>query len=65
MKTPHTSCRRGKRVRVKLADGTKFIDKFKEKVGKHVYFDHHEVLMGEIRSFTIVKGNPSYEENTI
>ena len=57
MRTPHTCCKRGKRVRVILLSGEQFIDKFWEKAGRFVYFQKHEkVRTGEIRAFTIVKG---------
>lgn len=59
MRTPHTACRRGKRVRVVLLDGEVFIDKFRENTGKFVHFESHpKVIKGQIKAFTIVKGNP-------
>lgn len=55
MRTPHTSCRKGKRVRVVMKDGTIFIDKFVEQTGKFNIFEGHKVRTGEIRAFSIYK----------
>lgn len=61
MKTPHTCCRSGKRVRVVLKSGESFVAKFKERTAKHIcLFDcHAPVKAGDIKAFTIVKGNPA------
>jgi hypothetical protein len=57
MRTPHTACRRGKRIRVVLITGEKFIDRFWERSGRYVYFKKHpRVLQGDIKAFTIIKG---------
>lgn len=56
MKTPHTSVRRGKRVRVVMKDGLLFIDKFLENTKRFVIFENHEVRKGDIKSFGIYKG---------
>lgn len=58
MRTPHTSTYKGKRVFCVLKNGDKFIDKFKDKKGNYVIFDNHKVVRGDIKVFTIVKGNP-------
>lgn len=56
MRTPHTSCRRGKRVRVILRDGESFIAKFLEKQGQNVKFDNGRVIHGSsIKVFSIYK----------
>lgn len=56
MKTPHTSCPRGQRVRVELRDGTEIYDKFRERTGKWVILDNHKLKPGHIKAFTIIKG---------
>lgn len=57
MRTPHTSCWEGKRVRVKLKSGYFFIDKFAGSKGKYRYFqDFGKVAAGDIASFVIWKG---------
>lgn len=56
MRTPHTSCPRGKRVRVVLKDGTEFVDKFMEHTAGHlVIFAAHQVRQGDIKIFTILR----------
>lgn len=55
MRTPHTVCRSGKRVYVKLKDGTEFIERFKEKRGNRVFFEKHQVHHGDIIRFVIYK----------
>lgn len=56
MKTPHTCCRRGNRVRIVLRDGQNLYGRFKERTPKWVVLDTGRVDPGRIRSFTIVKG---------
>ncbi len=57
MRTPHTGCWEGKRVKVKLADGSWFVDRFMGAKGKYRLFETHgKVAAGEIRSFIIWKG---------
>lgn len=56
-KTPHTAVHRGKRVKVVLANGEQFIDKFWSRTGKYVFFQKRgKVIRGQIKSFTIWKG---------
>lgn len=56
MRTPHLSCRQGKRVLIKLRDGTRFVAKFKEKKGNFIHFlDHYRVPIAEILVFSIYK----------
>ena len=38
-KKGHTSCRPGKKVRMKLLDGTYVFGKFKEKVGETIFLE--------------------------
>jgi hypothetical protein len=56
MKTPHSSCFPGKRVRIKLKDGRTFITRFRDKKGKKVITDAGTFLVGDLRAFTIYKG---------
>lgn len=56
VKCPHTSCPRGKRVRVVLRDGTIIDDRFLERTAKFVVFDSHRFRVGEIKSLTIWRG---------
>lgn len=59
MRTPHTSVRKGKRVRIVLKDGTIIIDKFKERTGKFVIIGdethNNPIRAGDIKSFGIYK----------
>lgn len=56
MRTPHLSCRQGKRVLIKLRDGTRFVAKFKYKKSSFVHFlDHGRVPTSEILVFSIYK----------
>jgi hypothetical protein len=60
MRTPHTGCWEGKRVKVKLKDGTTFIDKYDGAKGSYRFFkEYGKVLAGDIKSFVIWKvANP-------
>ena len=56
MKMPHTACYPGKRVLVVLWNGEKFIDRFKDRTNKDVFFEEHgKIWKGAIKSFTIYK----------
>lgn len=56
--TPHTACYPGKRVRVVLIDGTKFIDRFQERTPKWVFFkERGRVRRSTIKAFSIIKGD--------
>lgn len=58
--TPHTACRRGKRVRVVLTTGETFVDRFWDRTNKDVQFkDRGWIPKFWIKAFTIVKGNPT------
>ena len=57
MRTPHTSCWKGKRVKVILKDGTHFIDKFWGSKGQwRMFKEHPKAAAGDIKSFVIWKG---------
>lgn len=52
----HTSTNKGKRVFVKLKDGTSFVAKFKDKKsGRIMFFDHEDVLTDDMTSFNIFR----------
>jgi hypothetical protein len=56
MRTPHTGCWEGKRVRVTLLNGEVFIDKYDGAKGKWRFFvNHPKVAAGDIKSFVIWK----------
>lgn len=55
MKTPHTSCRKGTTVWIKLRDGTVIVDKFVERTGKFVITENHKLKSKVIRAFSIRK----------
>lgn len=55
-KTPHTATQRGKLCRVKLKDGTVFIDRFVDRTsGKRVIFATRTVSAGDIQSMSDYK----------
>lgn len=57
MRTPHTSCRKGKRIRCVLKNGTVFIDKFVDKKANYVIFETEgKIEIGNIKNFSIYKG---------
>lgn len=57
MRTPHTSCWEGKRVKVRLRNGTEFIDKFWGSKGNYRLFkERGRVRSGDIIRFVIWKG---------
>lgn len=57
MRTPHTACWEGKRVKVKLRDGSTFVDKFWGSKGSYRFFkDKGKVRAADIKSFIIWKG---------
>ena len=55
MRTPHTSTRKGKRVKIVLKSGITLIGKFKERTGNHVLIGDSKIWAGDIKSFTIYK----------
>lgn len=55
--TTHTSVKKGKRVIATLQDGTRFVDKFVERVGKGVVFEKRGLILGrDLRAMTIYRG---------
>lgn len=55
---PHTSCYRGKRVRVVLRSGEVFVDRFHERTGHFIVFkDRGRIPRGDIAAFSIFKAN--------
>lgn len=55
MRTPHSSCKRGKRVRLILRNGDVVISKFVENKGHTVVLEAGEYTMDKIRAFAIYK----------
>ena len=54
MKTPHTSCRQRKSVKIILKNGELIFGKFKERTGNFVIlYDGTKIRAGNIKSFTI------------
>ena len=52
----HTSTYKGKRVFVKLKDGSSFVAKFKDsKSGRIMFFDHDDVKTADMSSFNIFR----------
>jgi hypothetical protein len=52
----HTSTYKGKRVRIKLKDGTVFVDKFMDEKGKHIIFQERgRIPKVDIVNFSINK----------
>lgn len=57
-KTPHTSCPRGKHVRVLLASGELLFDRFVERTPRFVVLEcAGRVPAGSVRSFSIVRAD--------
>lgn len=59
MRTPHTSTNKGKRVRIKTADGEIIIGKFMEKRSGRVLLEDRTVSVADIVSFGIYKPRPN------
>jgi hypothetical protein len=53
--TPHSSCRKGKKVMIKTRSGDKIITKFIERTAKYIVTEAGKFLVSEIDSFTIYK----------
>ncbi len=52
----HTATNRGKKVLVKMKSGVTFVDRFRERTQKYIFFyDHRKVLKSDIEFFTILK----------
>ncbi len=57
MRLGHTACRRGKRVRIILRDGTALVDQFMERSDKAIYLKNTgKISKKDMRSFSIYKG---------
>jgi hypothetical protein len=54
MKTPHTSCQRGKRVKLGLRNGESICGRFVERTGKFIVLDVGRYRGSEISSFSII-----------
>ena len=53
----HSSTYKGKRVRIKMKDGTSFVDKFMDNKSGVIHFEERgKVLKKDIKNFTIYKG---------
>jgi hypothetical protein len=55
MKTPHTCCRKGKRVRLALRNGEVIFGKFIERTGKFIILDIGRYRGNEISAFSIAR----------
>jgi len=56
MRTPHTATQRGKRVKVKLRDGTIILDRFIDRTKNAIILkDYGKLLKKNIKSFSIYK----------
>ena len=52
----HSGTYKGKRVRIKLKDGTVFIDKFVDSKGRYIFFEERgKVAKKDISNFSINK----------
>jgi len=56
MKSPHTNCPRGCRVRIVLRTGEIVVDRFVERTGKFVVLRERRLRGAEIKSFSIWRG---------
>lgn len=58
MRQCHTSCARGRRVRVKLRNGLVFVDKFHDRTKSYVFFQNRgRVSKADIVSFSFYKAD--------
>ncbi|MBT5954599.1 hypothetical protein HOG98_07745 [bacterium] len=58
--TIHTSTYKGKRVYVLLKDGTRIVDKFKDKKSGYVVLEEHgKIQKSKIKTMTIYRNTPS------
>lgn len=55
MKSPHTSCPRGTKVRVVTRGGEVIIDRFVERTGKFIVLRGRRLRGDELKSFTIYR----------
>ena len=54
-RAPHTSCRRGKWVRLALRDGRVVVDKFVERTPKFIVLESHRFTVDQIKTFGIMR----------
>lgn len=59
MRGPHTSTRRGTRVRIVLKDGRVIVDKFIEKKGRFIQLKNETIRTGDVKSFSIYRHGPN------
>ena len=60
IRTPHTSTRAGKLVRLVFRDGTQVESKFKERTGKFVVLESGRYCGVDIKKFIVVKTVPRH-----
>lgn len=54
-RTPHTSCRKGKRVLITLVTGRRMVTKFIERTPKFILTEAGKFTVEQVRSFGIYK----------
>ena len=55
-KTPHSATYRGRRVFIKLMDGTSFIDRFQDRTDKFIVLkEHGRIYKRDLKSFSDYK----------
>lgn len=63
MKTPHTSTRRGQRVKLVMRDKSEVIGKFVDRTGQFIVVEidgrAKRIEGRNLKAFIIIKGNPS------
>lgn len=53
----HSSTYKGKRVRIKMKDGSVFVDKYKDTKGRFIFFEEMgKIAKKDIQNFSINKG---------
>jgi hypothetical protein len=56
MRSPHTSCPRGKRVRIVMRSGEIIIDKFVDRTSRFIVLEEYgRLASGSVCSFAILK----------
>lgn len=55
MRCPHTTVYRGKRVLIRMKDGTTFIDHFHDSTHNTIILREHRVLRSALRSMSIYR----------
>ena len=54
----HTTAPRGKKCLVVMKDGSRFVDKFREKDKGRMRFDDHEIKVADLQMLTIYREMP-------